>query len=53
MEIKDQLKAMLHQVINGEDDQAAQTLHTYFVEKTRQLHTDIPHEESGPETEET
>jgi hypothetical protein len=52
MEIKDHLKAMLHQVINGEDAEATQTLHTYFVEKTKQLHTDIPHEESGSDTEE-
>ena len=53
MEIKDQLKTMLHQVINGDEEQAAQTLHTYFVEKTKQLHSVEPQGESPSGAEET
>lgn len=53
METKDQLKTMLHQVINGDEEQAAQTLHNYFVEKTKQLHAGPSREESDYQLEET
>ena len=52
MEIKDQLKTMLHQVINGDEEQAAQTLHNYFVDKTKQLQSGPAQAEDATEIEE-
>lgn len=37
MEHKDTLKAMLQDIINGKEEQAAVTMHDYFVAKTREV----------------
>lgn len=37
MDKRDQLKAMLQDIINGKEEQAAVTMHDYFVAKTREV----------------
>lgn len=37
MDHKEHLKAMLQDIINGKEEQAAVTMHDYFVAKTRQV----------------
>lgn len=37
MDHKEQLKSMLQSVINGKEEEAAATMHDYFVSKTRQV----------------
>lgn len=37
MDHRDQLKTMLQDIINGKEEQAAVTMHDYFVAKTRQV----------------
>jgi len=37
MEHKEQLKSMLQSIINGKEEEAAVTMHDYFVAKTREV----------------
>lgn len=51
MEVKDQLKTVLHQIINGEQEKATETLHNYFVDKTKQIQSGPAQVEDAPEIE--
>lgn len=37
MDHKEQLKTMLQSIINGKEEEAAVTMHDYFVSKTREV----------------
>ena len=37
MDHQEQLKAMLQSIINGKEEEAAMTMHDYFVAKTREV----------------
>lgn len=37
MDHKEQLKSMLQSIINGKEEEAAATMHDYFVSKTREV----------------
>lgn len=37
MDHKEQLKSMLQSIINGKEEEAAVTMHDYFVAKTREV----------------
>lgn len=37
MDRQEQLKSMLQSIINGKEEEAAVTMHDYFVDKTREV----------------